>query len=274
MATLSGNTIQSTYQGLLKLNNSTSGITSSFQDITDGLGNPTGMQLKEDNLLTPNHLFQPSYKFKYYGPGWGGTNYTPSTTSVADIFRTQFSYYYDPGLHSYSGMSVYLNTSSGVNDEYYKFAIYDTQFDPEIGILPYNRLTDVIFLDVSGSTGVQYIPFTTPVSIPAGFYFVVSQVFNNTTPAALPVSRYRVGNSQTGVFATQQIMGITNWYQSLFDGDRYFNPFGTISSTTNSFPIFQNVGFPSQYTIPDLTTGRISAAASSSNFGFILHTIF
>lgn len=274
MSTLSGNTIQSTYQGLIKLEDSSSGITSTFQDITDGLGNSTGMKLKENNLLTPNHLFQPSYKFKYYGTGWGGSNYTPTSTLVADAFRYQFSYFYDTGLYSYSGMSVYLNTDSGGNDEYYKFAIYDTQFDPEIGILPCNRLTDVIFLDVSGSTGVQYIPFTTPVSIPPGFYFIVSQAYNVTTPGTAPVSRFRSSLANPGVFATYQTMGVTNWYESAFSGDRYLNPFGSNNNSGSSFPIFNDVGFPSQYTIPDLTTGRLSANPGTTSFGFILHTIF
>ena len=45
MPTLSGQTIQSTYQGLIKLADSTSGITSTPQQIQDGLGNDTGTRI-------------------------------------------------------------------------------------------------------------------------------------------------------------------------------------------------------------------------------------
>lgn len=42
MGTLTGQQINNTYDGLLKLSDSTTGITSTFQAIEDGLGNNTG----------------------------------------------------------------------------------------------------------------------------------------------------------------------------------------------------------------------------------------
>jgi hypothetical protein len=45
MGTLSGQTIQNTYDGLLKLEDSTNPITSSPQFIQDGLGNNTNMKI-------------------------------------------------------------------------------------------------------------------------------------------------------------------------------------------------------------------------------------
>ena len=45
MSALTGNQIKDTYQGLLKLADSTTGITSSFQAVQDGLGNDTGLRI-------------------------------------------------------------------------------------------------------------------------------------------------------------------------------------------------------------------------------------
>ncbi len=73
MPTLSGQTIQSTYQGLLKLANSTSGITSTPQQIQDGLGNDTGTRIATNFLSAPNVFpMTSSANFipDYMGPGF------------------------------------------------------------------------------------------------------------------------------------------------------------------------------------------------------------
>ena len=49
MGTLSGQSISDTYDGLLKLADSTTGITSTYQQIQDGLGNDTNTKISTNN---------------------------------------------------------------------------------------------------------------------------------------------------------------------------------------------------------------------------------
>ena len=65
MSTLTGQQINLTYPGLLNLETSTTGITSSFQQIQDGLGNNTGLTIRQNQLqgggLFSNQYFVPQY---------------------------------------------------------------------------------------------------------------------------------------------------------------------------------------------------------------------
>ena len=51
MSALTGNNVKDTYQGLLKLANSTTGITSVAQSIQDGLGNNTPLQMSNTEVI-------------------------------------------------------------------------------------------------------------------------------------------------------------------------------------------------------------------------------
>ena len=50
MSTLTGQQINQTYKGLLKLDDSSTGITQNLQAIQDGLGNNTGLQIKQNQV--------------------------------------------------------------------------------------------------------------------------------------------------------------------------------------------------------------------------------
>ena len=51
MGTLSGQSISDTYDGLLKLEDSTTGITSTYQQIQDGLGNDTNTKISTQGIM-------------------------------------------------------------------------------------------------------------------------------------------------------------------------------------------------------------------------------
>ena len=50
MSSLTNTQINNTYPGLLKLSNSTTGITSTTQSVEDGLGGDTGLKIKQDYI--------------------------------------------------------------------------------------------------------------------------------------------------------------------------------------------------------------------------------
>ena len=50
MSALTGNNVKDTYQGLLKLANSATGITSNLQYVQDGLGNNTPLQMSQTEI--------------------------------------------------------------------------------------------------------------------------------------------------------------------------------------------------------------------------------
>ena len=61
MSNLSNLQINQSFQGLLKLADSTTGITQSLQSVQDGLGNNTGIKLAQDFLAAPSLIsFKPN----------------------------------------------------------------------------------------------------------------------------------------------------------------------------------------------------------------------
>ena len=275
MASLSGNTIQDTYDGLLKLEDSSSGITSTFQNITDGLGNETGVKIKENFFQTSNMFAQELYKYQYYGTGWGTSNFTasiPLYSSPSPTPRKAFIYYPDLGQNSYSGMSYYLNTAT-IQDEVFRLRFYNAQFIPSIGLLPYQALSEIIELNTTGSTGIYTHTFTNPLSLSPGFNFIVFEGYNAGSPGSATTTRYRTGAFPLSTTLLMDMLGKTNWDDSIGGGLQYFNGFGSRANNTASYPLY-DVGFDDTYTSGTLSSGRLAASPLSNTLGFLLHTIF
>lgn len=274
MATLSGNSIQNTYDGLLKLDDSTSGITTSFQDITDGLGNPTGLKIKENFFQSPNMFSQEQFKYQYYGSGWQEFGvFVPSQSLYGGSTRKAFQYAVDLGYYSYSAITLHLSVNT-INNELMQLCFYDAQLVPSIGLLPKNKLTDVITLNNTGATGQQTYIFSTPLTLQPGFYFVVWTAFNNTSPNSALTSRYRSSQSSNGVLTLMDTLGKTQDDNAPFGGSAFLNGFGSRNALTMSYPIYDNVGYASSYSSASLISGRLGAQPLTSAPGFILHTIF
>jgi hypothetical protein len=111
MSNLTGQQINQTYDGLLNLQDSTTGITSTYQQIQDGLGNNTGLSIKQ-NQLQGGGLFSSTY----FVPQYMGT--TSLTFAAGSQFAAgtqniiQASPFYDSGIFSYSAMSYYVGTAT------------------------------------------------------------------------------------------------------------------------------------------------------------------
>jgi hypothetical protein len=105
MSNLTGQQIQNTYDGLLNLQDSTNGITSTLQPIQDGLGNNTGARIATNFFTAPN---VPNLNMNlipdYMGCGAGaGVGIAQSPNSQN---RLQYNIFYDNGVASYSAITI------------------------------------------------------------------------------------------------------------------------------------------------------------------------
>lgn len=275
MATLSGNTIQSTYQGLLKLADSTTGITNTIQTVQDGLGNDVGgVEVNDETFKTTSNYYQPFFKMTYGGgSGISNGNFTPGTNVITSITRRFTGYYYDLGVNSYSAMTFVVNTL-GAGTEVYNFAVYDAKLHPTFGLVPNNRLTDVYNIPSTSPLGLLTIPFNSPLKFDGGVYFVMFQTWGagNTTGTF----RLRgAGNTLGPSYNYGNMLGFTQDTTATGGAVRFFSPFGNNSGVSPNFPIYDGLDFPLVCTDGDLTTTRITGVTyQGTSLGFLLHTIF
>jgi hypothetical protein len=206
MANLSGQTIQSTYPGLLNLNTATTGITSTPQAITDGLGNDTGLKIATNSLSGPNlfNVFS-QYVFDYGGTGFGtGSSASPALSQN----RLNFNIFYDTGINSYSAVTVNLGTVSTTTDSV-SLSFYTAQYVPNFGIAPKDLILSGITLPTTGSTGVKVVTLGSNLSFSgmgAGYY-VCAWVTSNS--GVTPTVRYVNRTAPAGSFTGQDVFGYT-----------------------------------------------------------------
>jgi hypothetical protein len=104
MATLSGQSIQNTYDGLLKLADSTTGITSTYQQIQDGLGNNTNTKISTTGILSPNIVNMNNLKPDYCGNGFSTGAGTANTALTQN--KVLYLPFYDTGNFSFSAIKL------------------------------------------------------------------------------------------------------------------------------------------------------------------------
>lgn len=257
MPTLSGQTIQSTYQGLLKLADSTSGITSTVQQIQDGLGNNTGTRIATNFLTAPN-VFpmnqQTTFTPDFMGPGFGSTGITPQANQQN---RLNAFLFYDTGKYAYSAIT-YSIVSATTTSDVVEVAFYNTQYRDGEGIIPFQLIMSGITLSTSpgGSSFLQTnLPSTLSFSgSGGGFYYMVMKISNagvtptirytinaanNTAPPSLygPVlgmTRNRSQNATAPAIGTNAssagyVMTQTNFQQTFSSAD------GVINTSVNAY---------------------------------------
>ena len=198
MANLSGQTIQSTYPGLLNLNTATTGITSTPQAITDGLGNNTGARIgtnffEAPNLINFNRTLRPDYM---------GSGLQASTAANPAGLQNRLFYnlFYDTGYNSFSAVTYNLQTLSTTSDAV-TFYVYTLQTVPLIGYAPKDLVFSASGLITTGTTGFKTTTFASNFSLSGtggGYYvygFSISNAsvtptvrFGNRTPIALGLS--------------------------------------------------------------------------------------
>ena len=259
--TLTGQQIKDTYQGLLKLADSSTGITTTAQAIQDGLGNDTGIQIATNYLAAPNVVGMLNLKNDYYGTGYGSAGSLIGNGTQNLICAMPF---YDNGLYSYSAMTYFINSATTSSDVF-DVAFYTSQMVDNVGLAPYQEILSAQTLTVN-STGLKTTTFSSNLSFSgygAGFYWIVWKTSNASVN---PTFRVRQIPDSTMVILTQMKLG----FQKNSDNS-FARPFIAVGSTNNSILYSGLSSFQSSYSTTDVATYSTSVAPNT--IGFALHTI-
>lgn len=182
MSSLSGQQINQTYQGLLKLATSSTGITSSFQSVEDGLGNDTGLDISTKGLTGPNIFNMPRVSIRKVG---SGINNTGTLAYAADEYDSiHWTPFYDFGVNSYSSMTYQVSAITSTSDVV-KIGFYNSQFDDTYGFIPYELIATGGTL-TTNSTGQKTLTLPSSLSFSGyggGIYWIGLITTNaGTTP--------------------------------------------------------------------------------------------
>lgn len=267
MSTLTNTQIQNTYQGLLKLSNSTTGITSNLQAIEDGLGNNTGLRITTDQLEVPNIPSFIPLKSRYYGAGFNNVNAVQYGSGLQNIILATF--FQDGGEYSYSAISFNTVNTTSTSDTV-EFALYTTQMINPNGLFPHAPIISGITADTT-TTGLKTFVFPSHISFSGyggGIYFLVFKISNSGVQPT-----YRPGT--TGVPST-------GFFQNNFQIYGAIETFTTLTYSLNSCRT-NNAGanlmvFSGLTTFDNPYSNTINTAQSSSTLtgnapGFVLHTV-
>lgn len=266
MSTLTGQQIKDTYDGLLKLDDSTAGITASYQQIQDGLGNDTNTRISTQGILSPNIVNMNNLKPDYAGNGFvsGAGSVQPANTQN----RVLYVPFYDPGVFSFSAISYQLGTLSSTSDVV-SVAFYTAQQVPLCGVAPRDLIMSGITLDsfAPATTGVKttILPSTLSFSGTGGGFYIAAFYISNA--GITPTVRYggpviQIANQS---YAYNLGFYLNSAGTSLAVGQR-------LGSFSGNLSILNNLQFQTSYTPADIST-NLSTTNTGSVIGFGLKTI-
>lgn len=265
MSSLSTSQINQSYQGLLKLADSTTGITSSLQSVQDGLGNDTGVKISVDNFTTKNSTSLPYYSgMKTQGEGFNNTSQQFPSGSQNIIIAMPI---YDNGLYTYSAMSYYVQTLSAVDT--IEVAFYSNQYVSNVGLAPKDLIISGITLE-NASTGVKTttLPSNFSFSEPS-IYWMVLKVSNS---GVQPVVRFAgVPNLNNAYLIGSQMYGsVLNTASTGYITPWKTNGTGVIAGDTIYYPSLSS--FPTTFTVGDVSAYSTSLT-SIRRPGYVFHCV-
>jgi hypothetical protein len=269
MSTLSGQSISNTYDGLLKLSNSTTGITSTFQAIEDGLGNNTGSRISTQGITSPNiGNVQTTLVPDFMGNGFTPTASAPTANTHN---RLIYQIFYDTGVHSYSAITYNLNTLSSTSDDV-NFYIYSLQLVPGYGVAPKDLIMSGITLESRSpsTTGIKttLLPSTLSFSGTGGGWYVyayyvsnggVTQTVRYTNPVLGVIIQTGVPVSPLGFYVSS--IGTNIALASRSGG-----------FVNGSMVLINNLAVQPSYSISDITTNW-AIGGTAPAIGFALNVI-
>ena len=264
MSTLTGQQINLTYPGLLNLETSTTGITSSFQQIQDGLGNNTNTRISTSGIVSPNIVNMNNLK-----PDYGGIGFT-SGVGQANIALTQnktlYGIFYDTGVNSYSAITYQCGTITSTSDVV-SAAIYSLQLVPGIGIAPKDLIMSGITM-ISNSTGIKTtsLPSTLSFSGTGGGFYIVAYYVSNG--GSTPTVRYTNGSLTTNNQSYATSLGL--YLNAAGTGSAIGQKYGNIGTSLNVL----NLPFQTSYSQSDITTNYTTTITNQPAWGIALNTIF
>jgi hypothetical protein len=266
MGTLTGQQINQTYDGLLKLADSTTGITSTYQQIQDGLGNDTGSRISNVGIQSPTLVGMNNLKPDYAGNGFTTGAGFPQPANTQN--RVLYLPFYDPGVYSFSAISYQLGTLSSTSDVV-NVAFYTMQQVPLVGVAPKDLIMSGITWDsfAPATTGVKttILPSTLSFSGTGGGFYIAAFYISNA--GVTPTVRY-------GAPAIQVINQAYGYNLGL-----YLNVAGTstvigqrLGSFSSILAVLNNLQFQTSYSQSDIST-NISTSVTGGSIGFGLKTI-
>jgi hypothetical protein len=252
MSNLTGQQIQNTYDGLLNLQDSTNGITSTLQPIQDGLGNNTGARIATNfftapNVMSMNMNLLPDYMGSGAQSGAGGAMSSNSQN------RLQYAIFYDNGVASYSAITYNLGTLTSTSDVVTAY-FYSLQLVPGYGIAPKDLIMSGITLLSAGSTGYKTttLPSTLSFSGTGGGYYVFAYYVANSN--VTPTVRY----GAPVITARNQSFPETVGYYFNAAGTNMLNC-GRLGITTTGTLIINTLPVQSSYSNSDIQTNQATA---------------
>lgn len=245
MSQLTNLQINQSYQGLLNLADSTSGITPTFQTIQDGLGNDIPARVSNSRFVSNNFVSYVNFTPDYMGNGLTTTSSAPIAGSQSGIITTLF---YDSGVFEYSALTTSVITATSTSD-IASFGFYTAQWVNGYGLSPAELIFSGTSLDVA-STGFKTFTFGTNQTFSgtgSGIYFFVLEIRNaGVTPTM------RLANKITSVTIepafSQQYGFVAN-----NAGTAYQNAWKN-SVANNTGILYNNLGLQSSYSQSDITT--------------------
>lgn len=251
MSNLTGQQINQTYKGLLNLSNSTTGITSTFQSIEDGLGNDTGLDISTQGLLGPNIFNIPKFSIRKVGSGIA--NDLTLSYAADEYDSIVWTPFYDFGVNSYSSITYNLSAATS-NSDVVSIAFYNSQFDDTYGLIPYQRLFTGGTITTTGGAGQKTTTLPSSISFSGnggGIYWIG---LLTTNVGATPTVKFNAARMQTQT---------TDFLRTFFGGvgaNSAINSFvnvGVPTTANNASLAFWNGGvsvFESAFTGSTLTT--------------------
>jgi hypothetical protein len=267
MSSLTSTQINNTYPGLLKLEDSTSGLTNSFQTIQDGLGNNLPLKVKDGQIQGQNLFSLGYFVFDYEGAGFS----TGAATTVAGA-QNNLSYtaFYNSGINSFSAITYRVNTATS-NGDVVSLAFYTAQFISGLGLQPKDLVMSGISLNsTSTGTTTTALPATLSFSgLGSGIYFAVQKI----TPVATgntPTVRYNSPPTGNQSFLMAQQQGfVLNSAQTALQNISLPGGAGTASSGN---AVYSNTpDFKLSFDASDFVSGVNTA--TYAGFGFGLNVI-
>ena len=266
MSNLTGQQINQSFQGLLKLADSSTGITTSLQAVQDGLGNDTGLKIGTDYLGGASLVSS----FQVQGMKGGAGMSTGAGTAFATNSHGRLNsvLFYDRGDIPYSSITFGIGTVSSTQDTY-DFAIYDAQFCPTAGYQPKDALTPIITVSSADTvtTGLYTYNLTGLTFDKGGFYFMCFRATNPTS--VTPTFRFRTVNGTTIV---STIAGQYLGYVLDFGGTCFPNPYRA-GTGGNSGQFYSGItgSMQTSYSVNDMENGVSSTNQSIG--GFVLNPV-
>lgn len=265
MSSLTGQQINQTYQGLLKLENSTTGITQNFQNVQDGLGNNTGVRFATNIFQAPNLLSMVPLKAQYYGNGYQTTAGSQFNSAFQGVIAANM--FYDNSQFSYSAISFNVITATTSSDTF-EFAIYTSQLINPNGLYPYQPIVSGLTVNVA-STGIKTVTFPSNISMSgygAGIYFLVFKISN---AGVQPTVRFGATN-MSPVF--QQFNSMIYGQTAVLGGG--YSPIGIRNNGAGSGLVFSGLTtFDNPYAGNIDTLQSTTTTITGHQPGFILHTV-